>query len=166
MPNLPDYEIFNDEIFNDERGYFIESYKKCLIDKKLSKSINFVQDNLVFSKKNVLLEQGYLSSNLNDWIIRIRFNGKNYKIALKKHIKNFTNYEFEYLIPNSDGEKIMSNITNIIKKERFFLEIENKNWIIDCFKEKNFRLKLPKLNFLMKLRNSIIPIFYQKKLLE
>ena len=53
MPNLPDYEIFNDEIFNDERGYFIESYKKCLIDKKLSKSINFVQDNLVFSKKNV-----------------------------------------------------------------------------------------------------------------
>ena len=38
--------------FNDERGYFIESYKKCLIDKKLSKSINFVQDNLVFSKKN------------------------------------------------------------------------------------------------------------------
>ena len=67
-----------------------------------------------FSKKKVLLEQGYLSSNLNDWIIRIRFNGENYKIALKKHIKNFTNYEFEYLIPNSDGEKIMSNITNTI----------------------------------------------------
>jgi len=117
-----------------------------------------------FSKKNVLLEQGYLSSNLNDWIIRIRFNGKNYKIALKKHIKNFTNYEFEYLIPNSDGEKIMSNITNIIKKERFFLEIENKNWIIDCFKEKNFPLEIAEIELSNEAEEFNYPNFLSKEI--
>ena len=53
MQNFPDYEIFNDEIFYDERGYFIESYKNNKVYKKNSNPINFVQDNLVFSKKNV-----------------------------------------------------------------------------------------------------------------
>ena len=48
------------------------------------------------------IEQGYLSYKLEDWIIRIRFDGKNFKIALKKHIKNFTNFEYEYIIDKKD----------------------------------------------------------------
>ena len=42
------------------------------------------------------IEQGYLSYDLEDWIIRIRFDGNSFKIALKKHIKDFTNYEYEF----------------------------------------------------------------------
>ena len=79
-----------------------------------------------FITKKILIEQGYLSKSLDDWIIRIRFTGQDFKIALKKHIKSFTNFEFEYSIPRSDGEKIMSNLTTTIKKERFFLEVEKK----------------------------------------
>ena len=59
-----------------------------------------------FITHKTFIEQGYLSHDLEDWIVRIRFNGKNFKIALKKHIKNFTNYEYEYSIPNSEGEQI------------------------------------------------------------
>ena len=92
-----------------------------------------------FIKRKTFIEQGYLSYDLEGWIIRVRFNGKNFKIALKKHIKNFTNYEYEYLIPPSEGEKIMGTLTNTIKKERYLLEINQKDWIIDCFKEKNFQ---------------------------
>jgi len=95
--------------------------------------------------KKTYIEQGYLSNEINDWIIRIRFDGSNFKIALKKYIKNFTNFEFEYLIPESDGKEIMSNLKNKIKKERFFLEFENKNWIIDCFLENNFPLKVAEI---------------------
>ena len=69
-----------------------------------------------FVSKRIFIEQGYFSQSLDDWIVRIRFTGKDFKIALKKHIKNFTNFEFEYSIPPSDGEKIMSNLTNKIKK--------------------------------------------------
>ena len=114
--------------------------------------------------KETLIEQGYLSNKLDDWIIRIRFNGANFKIALKKHIENFTNYEFEYLIPNSDGEQIMSNLTNTIKKERFFLEIENKQWIIDCFKEKNFPLEIAEIELSKKEEEFSLPTFVSKEI--
>ena len=74
------------------------------------------------TKKNII-EQGYLSKSLDNWIIRIRFTGKDYKIALKKHIESFTNFEFEYSIPQKDGATIMANLSNTIKKDRFFLEV-------------------------------------------
>ena len=48
-----------------------------------------------FIKKRIFIEQGYISKSLDDWIIRIRFTGEDFKIALKKHIASFTNFEFE-----------------------------------------------------------------------
>ena len=85
-----------------------------------------------FITKKVVIEQGYLTKSLDDWIIRVRLMGKNSKIALKKHIKGFTNFEFEYSIPRSDAETIMSNLSNTIKKDRFFLEIEKKSFFFNC----------------------------------
>ena len=79
-----------------------------------------------FINKKIYIEQGYLSKSIDGWIIRVRLIGKSSKITLKKHIKGFTNFEFEYSIPRSDAEIIMSNLSNTIKKDRFFLEIEKK----------------------------------------
>ena len=39
----------------------------------------------------------------------------------------------------------MSNLSNTIKKERFFLEVEKKPWIIDCFKENNYPLEIAEI---------------------
>ena len=114
-------------------------------------------------KKN-FIEQGYLSKSLDDWIIRIRFTGKDYKIALKKHIENFTNFEFEYLIPPKDGETIMANLTNTIKKERFFLEVENKSWIIDCFKENNYPLEIAEIELSNKDEDFSFPSFISQEI--
>ena len=114
--------------------------------------------------KKSIIEQGYLSHKLEDWIIRIRFDGNNFKIAIKKHIKNFTNFEFEYLIHKNDGEIIMSNLKNTIKKERFFLEIEKKEWIIDCFKEKNFPLKIAEIELSIEDEEFNIPNFVSKEI--
>ena len=110
------------------------------------------------------IEQGYLTHNLEDWIIRIRFDGKNFKIALKKHIKNFTNYEYEYSIPTDDGEKIMTTLKNKIKKERFFLEVDQRNWIIDCFKDENFPLKIAEIELSEEKEDVIIPSFLSKEI--
>ena len=110
------------------------------------------------------IEQGYLSYDLEDWIIRIRFDGKNYKIALKKHIKNFTNYEYEYLIPNSEGEKIMATLTTTIKKERYFLKVDQKKWIIDCFKAKNFPLEIAEIELTEEKEQVILPSFLAKEI--
>ena len=117
-----------------------------------------------FITRKTLIEQGYLSKNFEDWIIRIRFNGKKFKIALKKHIKNFTNYEFEYSIPSSDGEKIMSTLTNTIKKERYFLEINNRSWIIDCFRDKNYPLEIAEIELNEEKEELSLPKFLSKEI--
>ena len=117
-----------------------------------------------FITNKTFIEQGYLSYDLEDWIIRIRFNGKKYKIALKKHIKNFTNYEYEYSIPNSEGKKIMSTLANTIKKERFFLKIDQKDWIVDCFKDKNFPLEIAEIELAKEEEQIILPSFIGKEI--
>ena len=117
-----------------------------------------------FITKKVFIEQGYLSKSLDDWIIRIRFTGKDFKITLKKHIQSFTNYEFEYSIPQKDGEKIMSELSNTIKKERFFLEVEKKYWIIDCFKEYNYPLEIAEIELSNEQEDLILPSFISKEI--
>ena len=117
-----------------------------------------------FIRRKIFIEQGYLSKSLDEWIIRIRFTGKNYKIAFKKHIESFTNFEFEYSIPRKDGETIMSNLTNTIKKERFFLEIKNKSWIIDCFKENNYPLEIAEIELSNEEEDLSLPSFISKEI--
>ena len=117
-----------------------------------------------FIKKKIFIEQGYLSKSLDNWIIRIRFTGKDYKIALKKHIEGFTNFEFEYSIPRKDGETIMSNLSNTIKKERFFLEIEKKSWIIDCFKENNYPLEIAEVELSNEEEDLSLPSFISNEI--
>ena len=117
-----------------------------------------------FVTHKTFIEQGYLSYNLEDWIIRIRFNGENFKLALKKHIKNFTNYEYEYSIPNSEGEKIMATLQNTVKKERFFLVFDQKKWIIDCFKDKNSPLKIAEIELSEEKEEIILPSFLSREI--
>ena len=117
-----------------------------------------------FVTKKIYFEQGYLSKSLDDWIIRVRFDGSEFKIALKKHIKSFSNFEFEYPIPQKDGEKIMSNLKTTIKKERFFLNIEKKAWIIDCFKENNHPLKIAEIELSNEEEDLYLPAFISKEI--
>ena len=117
-----------------------------------------------FITNKIFIEQGYLSKTIDDWIIRIRFTGKDFKITLKKHIESFTNFEFEYSIPQKDGETIMSNLSNTIKKERFFLEIEKKSWIIDCFKENNYPLEIAEIELSNEEEDLFLPSFISKEI--
>jgi len=117
-----------------------------------------------FINKKIYIEQGYLSKSLDGWIIRVRLIGKNSKIAIKKHIKGFTNFEFEYSIPRSDAETIMSNISNTIQKDRYFLEIEKKCWIIDCFKENNYPLEIAEIELSHEEEDLFLPSFISKEI--
>ena len=117
-----------------------------------------------FITKKIYIEQGYLSKSLDDWIIRIRFTGNDFKIALKKHIKGFTNFEFEYSIPRSDGETIMSNLSSTIKKERFYLDVEKKSWTIDSFKEKNYPLEIAEIELSNEEEDLFLPSFISKEI--
>ena len=117
-----------------------------------------------FINKKVYIEQGYFSQSIGGWITRVRLIGKSSKITLKKHIKGFTNFEFEYSIPLSDAETIMSNLSSTIKKERFFLEVEKKSWIIDCFKENNYPLVIAEVELANEEEDLFLPSFISKEI--
>ena len=117
-----------------------------------------------FITDKVYIEQGYLSQSLDGWIIRVRLIGKKSKITLKKHIKGFTNFEFEYSIARSDAETILSNLSNTIKKDRFFLEIEKKSWIIDCFKANNYPLEIAEIELSSEEEDLFLPSFISKEI--
>ena len=117
-----------------------------------------------FITEKIFIEQGYLSKSLDNWIVRIRFTGKDFKIAFKKHIKSFTNFEFEYSIPQKDGETIMSNLSNTIRKERFFLEVEKRSWTVDCFKENNYPLEIAEVELSNEDEDLNLPSFISKEI--
>ncbi|MFA5297893.1 MAG: dTDP-4-dehydrorhamnose 3,5-epimerase [Lutibacter sp.] len=52
--NIPDIILCEPKIFNDDRGYFFESFKKEAFEKHLGKTIHFCQDNEAKSTKGVL----------------------------------------------------------------------------------------------------------------
>ena len=58
----------------------------------------------------------------------------------------------------------MSNLSNIIKKERFFLEVEKKSWIIDCFKENNYPLEIAEIELSNEEEDLFLPSFISKEI--
>ncbi len=52
--NLSGCIIFEPTIFNDERGYFFESFNTRLFNEAVGEEIKFIQDNQSFSKRGVL----------------------------------------------------------------------------------------------------------------
>lgn len=46
--------IIEPKVFNDERGYFMESFNQNTFNKLIGQNINFIQDNESFSTKGVL----------------------------------------------------------------------------------------------------------------
>mgnify|MGYP000692885857 FL=1 len=51
---LKDCFVLEPNIFNDNRGYFFESFNQDIFNKNIGQDINFVQDNESFSTKGVL----------------------------------------------------------------------------------------------------------------
>ena len=112
----------------------------------------------------VPITQGYLSSNHDEWIVRLRSENKQFKLALKKHIINSTSLEFEYQINTDEGIQILSHIKDKIEKDRFYLKINNKNWIVDIFKNINAPLEIAEIELASEHEKIIIPDFISKEI--
>ena len=112
----------------------------------------------------VLIVQGYLSSNNDGWIVRLRSENKQFKLTLKKHIVQSTSLEFDYEINSNEGNQILSNIKDKIEKERFYLKINEKNWIVDIFKDRNEPLEIAEIELESEQETIIIPDFISEEI--
>tara|TARA_B100000963_G_scaffold19918_1_gene15067 strand:- start:2798 stop:3277 length:480 start_codon:yes stop_codon:yes gene_type:complete len=114
--------------------------------------------------KKIDIVQSYLSSNSEGWITRIRSENKEFKLTLKKHLNKASNLEFEYEIPKEDGEIIISKVRKVIIKERFYLLVNKRAWIIDRFKGDNFPLEIAEIELNNEKETIDLPSFLSKEI--
>ena len=93
--SLNDVYIITPPVFGDNRGYFMESFNKKKLEKKIG-PVNFVQDNQSLSSKDVIRGLHYqappyaqgklvrvIKGSVNDVIVDIRRNSSTYGKSLK-----------------------------------------------------------------------------------
>ena len=67
---IPDVLIIEPQVFQDDRGFFFESYNHKGFSEKTGITANFVQDNHSFSKQNVLRGLHYQISQPQGKLVR------------------------------------------------------------------------------------------------
>ena len=92
--NIDNLFLLKPQIFRDNRGYFYEKYKKTKINELLKRNIVFNQDNLSYSKKNVLRGLHFQSKpNYQEKLISV-ISGKIFDVVVNVNpkSKNFKKY--------------------------------------------------------------------------
>ena len=99
--SFKDVLLIEPEVFNDERGFFFESFNQRTFNKLIGREVKFVQDNQSRSKKNVIRGLHFqiekpqiklikvISGSIFDVVVDIRKQSKNFG----KHISVELNAE-------------------------------------------------------------------------
>jgi len=68
---IPEVKIFKPRVFEDERGFFMESYNRRIFNELVSMDVEFVQDNHSASTKNVLRGLHYQIQQPQGKLVRV-----------------------------------------------------------------------------------------------
>lgn len=68
---IPDVLIIEPKVFEDDRGFFYESYNEKVFQEKIGQEVNFVQDNHSRSKRNILRGLHYQISQPQGKLVRV-----------------------------------------------------------------------------------------------
>lgn len=95
---IPDVILIEPQVFEDERGFFIETYRKSAFEKEGIKT-NFVQDNYSKSSKNVLRGLHYQISPMEQIKLVRCIRGKVFDVAvdIRKGSPHYGKWIGEYL---------------------------------------------------------------------
>ena len=139
--SIPDVILVEPFIFNDDRGYFLETYHR---DKFLSAGIacNFVQDNYAKSIKNTLRGLHYQEKYPQDKLVRC-LKGKVFDVAvdIRKKSPYFGQWvgqelseenKYQLFIPKgfAHGYYVMSEIAEVSYKCSDIYHPEDENGIL------------------------------------
>jgi dTDP-4-dehydrorhamnose 3,5-epimerase len=79
--DIPDVKILRPPKFQDERGYFMESYNQRAFNEVLGLSVSFVQDNQSRSSRNVLRGLHYQLEQPQGKLVRV-LSGEIFDVAV------------------------------------------------------------------------------------
>lgn len=89
-------------------------------------------------KNGYAIKQGYIQT-ADHTAVRIRIRDKEAFLTIKGKCRGASRLEFEYPIPLSDAEEMLTNLcqSSLIEKTRYLVEHEGHTWEIDVFDGSN-----------------------------
>ncbi|ABX08103.1 CYTH domain-containing protein [Prochlorococcus marinus] len=119
----------------------------------------------VLIKKCIKIRQGYLSTDFQEWITRIRIiNNQRSYITIKNSKGGMQSHEFEYKIPIHDAESIWHLLNYKLIKQRYLLDLNPGSWVVDCFKNENSPLVIAEVELEAPELDVMIPDWCGKEL--
>lgn len=97
--------VIEPRVFNDDRGYFFESYNKESFDKVVGSEVNFVQDNESYSTKGVLRGLHFQKGDYSQAkLVRVT-QGKVLDVAVDLRPDSDTFLQVETVVLSSENKK-------------------------------------------------------------
>tara|TARA_R110001583_G_scaffold41751_3_gene132627 strand:+ start:5828 stop:6400 length:573 start_codon:yes stop_codon:yes gene_type:complete len=176
---IPDVVLCKPTVFNDERGYFFESFKKEVFNKFIGFATNFIQDNEAKSTKGVLRGLHYqLPPFAQSKLVRV-VKGKVLDIAvdIRKGSPTFGNYEavelseenkHQLYIPKgfAHGYVVLSDEAIFSYKVDNYYHKESERGIIYNDKSLQIDWKLNVEELIISEKDKIQPVFKNADLFE
>jgi dTDP-4-dehydrorhamnose 3,5-epimerase len=168
--------VVDPKIFNDERGYFLESYNENVFQNGIGAKVQFVQDNQSFSTKGVLRGLHYqtgdhaqaklvrvLHGEVLDVAVDIRPSSKTYG----EHVSVLLSAENQkqLFVPRgfAHGFLVVSNTATFFYKCDNFYNKESEGGIIYNDDYLNIDWKFPKETLIISDKDLILPTFEKAK---
>ena len=168
--------VVEPKIFNDERGYFLESYNENVFQNGIGAQVQFVQDNQSFSTKGVLRGLHYqtgdhaqaklvrvLHGEVLDVAVDIRPSSKTYG----EHVSVLLSAENQkqLFVPRgfAHGFLVVSNTATFFYKCDNFYNKESEGGILYNDDYLNIDWKFPKETLIISDKDLILPTFEKAK---
>jgi len=168
--------IIEPKIFNDERGYFMESYNEKTFQNGVGQSVQFVQDNQSFSSKGVLRGLHYQTeAHAQAKLVRV-LQGEVLDVAVDlrpdsntfgEHVSVLLSAEnqTQFFVPRgfAHGFLVLSETASFFYKCDNFYNKESEGGIIYNDNSLNIDWKFPKEALIISDKDSILPTFEKAK---
>ena len=117
--NIPGVKLIYNNVYSDNRGEFIESYKKSSYS-DLGLNYDFLQDNLVYSRCSYSINKNL---KMDDWIA---IDENDYLVKLEKILSN--KEKLLMIKKNLRENAIKNDLFNSKKFTKNLAEILNQTW--------------------------------------
>lgn len=101
--NIPDVKIIEPQVFGDERGFFMETFRESWFQKHVA-DVRFVQDNHSKSSKGILRGLHYQTQQTQGKLVRVT-HGEVYDVAVDMRKNSPTFGQWVGILLNDDNKR-------------------------------------------------------------
>ncbi|QEE48766.1 dTDP-4-dehydrorhamnose 3,5-epimerase [Flavobacterium alkalisoli] len=163
--------IIEPKVFNDERGYFMESYNEERFEQETGQKVHFVQDNQSYSSKGVLRGLHYQTGeHAQAKLVRV-FEGEVLDVAVDVRPGSSTYGEHVAVLLTAENKRqlfvprgfahgfiVLSDTASFFYKCDNFYNKESEGGILFNDPELNIDWKLPQESLIISEKDKVLPV--------